>query len=100
MPTSAIDSIIFRDIFGSADMRNVWSDEFRTQQYLDFEAALARADDPPERPRRPVALASAAAALTARLVGPSGTESTPSPLTVTVVRSAAETVISSNSATA
>jgi len=43
MPTSAIDSIIFRDIFGSADMRNVWSDEFRTQQYLDFEAALARA---------------------------------------------------------
>ena len=43
MPTSAIDSVIFRDIFGDADMRRVWSDENRTQRYLDFEAALARA---------------------------------------------------------
>ena len=44
MPTSAIDSLIFRDIFGSPAMREVWSDEFRTQKYLDWEAALARAE--------------------------------------------------------
>ena len=44
MPTSAIDSILFRDIFGSPEMRKVWSDEFRTQKYLDWEAALARAE--------------------------------------------------------
>src|ERR1700677_3002982 len=43
MPTSAIDSLIFRDIFGDAEMRRIWSDENRTQRYLDFEAALARA---------------------------------------------------------
>ncbi len=44
MPTSAIDSLIFRDIFGSPAMREIWSDQFRTQKYLDFEAALARAE--------------------------------------------------------
>jgi 3-carboxy-cis,cis-muconate cycloisomerase len=44
MPTSAIDSLIFRDIFGSPAMREIWSDAFRTQKYLDFEAALARAE--------------------------------------------------------
>ena len=43
MPTSAIDSLVFRDIFGDAEMRRIWSDENRTQRYLDFEAALARA---------------------------------------------------------
>ena len=43
MPISSIDSLIFRDVFGSAAMREVWSDEFRTQKYLDWEAALARA---------------------------------------------------------
>jgi 3-carboxy-cis,cis-muconate cycloisomerase len=43
MPTSAIDSLIFRDIFGSPAMREIWSDPFRTQKYLDWEAALARA---------------------------------------------------------
>jgi 3-carboxy-cis,cis-muconate cycloisomerase len=42
MPTSAIDSLIFRDMFGSAAMREIWSDAFRTQKYLDWEAALAR----------------------------------------------------------
>jgi 3-carboxy-cis,cis-muconate cycloisomerase len=41
MPTSTIDSLIIRDIFGSPAMRRVWSDEFRTQKYLDWEAALA-----------------------------------------------------------
>jgi hypothetical protein len=44
MPTSAIDSLIFRDIFGSPAMREIWSDPFRTQKYLDWEAALARAE--------------------------------------------------------
>jgi 3-carboxy-cis,cis-muconate cycloisomerase len=44
MPTSAIDSLIFRDIFGSPAMREIWSDTFRTQKYLDCEAALARAE--------------------------------------------------------
>jgi 3-carboxy-cis,cis-muconate cycloisomerase len=44
MPTGAIDSLIFRDMFGSPAMREVWSDAFRTQKYLDWEAALARAE--------------------------------------------------------
>ena len=43
MPATIIDSAIFRDMFGSADMREVFSDERRTQYYLDIEAALARA---------------------------------------------------------
>jgi 3-carboxy-cis,cis-muconate cycloisomerase len=43
MPVSTIDSLIFRDLFGSPEMRKVWSDEYRTQMYLDWEAALARA---------------------------------------------------------
>jgi 3-carboxy-cis,cis-muconate cycloisomerase len=43
MPTSAIDSAVFRHIFGTEQMRKVWSDENRTQRYLDIEAALARA---------------------------------------------------------
>jgi 3-carboxy-cis,cis-muconate cycloisomerase len=43
MPTGTIDSIIFRDIFGTEAMRQVWSDENRVQKYLDFEAGLARA---------------------------------------------------------
>jgi 3-carboxy-cis,cis-muconate cycloisomerase len=42
MPSTVIDSSIFRDIFSAETMRNVWSDENRTQKYLDVEAALAR----------------------------------------------------------
>ncbi|HEX8374704.1 MAG TPA: 3-carboxy-cis,cis-muconate cycloisomerase [Geminicoccaceae bacterium] len=42
MPATAIDSAIFRDIFGSEAMRAVFSDERRVQYYLDIEAALAR----------------------------------------------------------
>src|SRR5437016_7826350 len=42
MPSTIIDSAIFGDIFSSEPMRNVWSDENRTQKYLDIEAALAR----------------------------------------------------------
>jgi 3-carboxy-cis,cis-muconate cycloisomerase len=42
MPTTVIDSAIFEDIFSTDPMRRVWSDENRTQKYLDIEAALAR----------------------------------------------------------
>jgi 3-carboxy-cis,cis-muconate cycloisomerase len=42
MPTTLIDSAIFEDIFSTDPMRRVWSDENRTQKYLDIEAALAR----------------------------------------------------------
>jgi 3-carboxy-cis,cis-muconate cycloisomerase len=42
MPATIIDSTIFGDIFSTAAMRRIWSDENRTQKYLDIEAALAR----------------------------------------------------------
>ncbi|HKE41766.1 MAG TPA: 3-carboxy-cis,cis-muconate cycloisomerase [Casimicrobiaceae bacterium] len=42
MPSTIIDSSIFGDIFSTAAMREVWSDENRTQKYLDIEAAIAR----------------------------------------------------------
>jgi 3-carboxy-cis,cis-muconate cycloisomerase len=42
MPATIIDSAVFGDIFSTAAMRRVWSDENRTQKYLDIEAALAR----------------------------------------------------------
>jgi 3-carboxy-cis,cis-muconate cycloisomerase len=43
MPSTLLDSAVFRDIFTTPAMRNVFSDENRVQKYLDFEAALARA---------------------------------------------------------
>ena len=43
MPSSLIDSAVFRDIFSTEAMRRAFSDENRTQKYLDFEAALAQA---------------------------------------------------------
>ena len=43
MPSTILDSAVFRDIFTTPAMRTVWSDENRVQKYLDFEAALARA---------------------------------------------------------
>jgi 3-carboxy-cis,cis-muconate cycloisomerase len=42
MPSTIVDSHIFQGIFSSDEMRAVWSDETRTQYYLDIEAALAR----------------------------------------------------------
>jgi hypothetical protein len=48
MPTTLIDSAIFGDIFSTDSMRRVWSDENRTQKYLDIESA----DDRP-RARNP-----------------------------------------------
>ncbi len=41
MRASIIDSSIFQGIFSSDEMRRVWSDENRTQKYLDVERALA-----------------------------------------------------------
>jgi 3-carboxy-cis,cis-muconate cycloisomerase len=41
MAASIIDSSIFRNIFSSEAMRQVWSDENRTAKYLDIERALA-----------------------------------------------------------
>jgi 3-carboxy-cis,cis-muconate cycloisomerase len=43
MPSTLLDSAVFRDIFTTPAMRAVWSDENRVQKYLDFEAALALA---------------------------------------------------------
>ncbi len=43
MPTSLIDSAVFRDIVSTEAMRKIFSDENRIQKYLDFEAALAHA---------------------------------------------------------
>ena len=42
MAASIIDSQVFQGIFSTDAMRQVWSDENRTQKYLDIEAALAR----------------------------------------------------------
>ena len=42
MPSTIVDSAIFGNIFSPDAMRAVWSDENRTQKYLDIEAALAR----------------------------------------------------------
>ena len=42
MASTLIDSVIFQGIFGTEAMRHVWSDENRTQKYLDIEAALAK----------------------------------------------------------
>ena len=41
MASSIIDSRIFQGLFSSDAMRAVWSDENRTQKYLDIERALA-----------------------------------------------------------
>lgn len=43
MPSTILDSAVFRNVFTTEAMREVWSDENRVQKYLDFEAALALA---------------------------------------------------------
>ncbi len=43
MAATIFDSHVFRNVFTTEAMREVWSDENRVQKYLDFEAALARA---------------------------------------------------------
>lgn len=42
MPATALDSAVFRDIFSTPEMREVFADETRTACYLEIEAALAR----------------------------------------------------------
>lgn len=42
MTSTALDSVVFRDLFSTEAMRRVFSDENRVQKYLDVEAALAR----------------------------------------------------------
>jgi 3-carboxy-cis,cis-muconate cycloisomerase len=41
MAATIIDSRIFGDIFSSAAMRQIWSDENRTAKYIEIERALA-----------------------------------------------------------
>jgi 3-carboxy-cis,cis-muconate cycloisomerase len=43
LAATTIDSAVFRDVFSTEPMRRVFSDTNRVQKYLDFEAALARA---------------------------------------------------------
>ncbi|MFN8377405.1 MAG: adenylosuccinate lyase [Anaerolineae bacterium] len=44
MPVHAIDSLFFRDLYGTPEMRAVWDDLHLLQKWLDYEAALARAE--------------------------------------------------------
>ncbi|MAS37807.1 MAG: adenylosuccinate lyase [Anaerolineaceae bacterium] len=44
MPAHVTDSLFFRDLFGSAAMRAVFDDHNLLQKWLDYEAALARAE--------------------------------------------------------
>ena len=44
MPSHVIDSAFFRDHFGTARMRAVWDDRALLQCWLDYEAALAKAE--------------------------------------------------------
>lgn len=43
MPAHVVDSIFFKDLFGTAAMRAVFDDISLLQKWLDYEAALARA---------------------------------------------------------
>ena len=43
MGSTVFDSSLFRDMFGTAEMRDVFSDETLVGRYLEAEAALARA---------------------------------------------------------
>jgi 3-carboxy-cis,cis-muconate cycloisomerase len=44
MPSSAYDSAIFRDFFGTPAMRAVFSDETLAKRYVEVEVALAQAE--------------------------------------------------------
>ena len=43
MASTVFDSALFRDLFGTAEMREIFSDEALVGRYLEAEAALARA---------------------------------------------------------
>ncbi|MFM0513995.1 3-carboxy-cis,cis-muconate cycloisomerase [Paraburkholderia sp. RL17-373-BIF-A] len=44
MASTVVDSILFRDAFGTAKMRELFSDYALVQRYIDVEVALARAE--------------------------------------------------------
>ncbi len=44
MPSHVIDSLLFQDMYGTAELRRIFSDENMVQCWLDYEAALARAE--------------------------------------------------------
>jgi adenylosuccinate lyase len=44
MPAHVIDSLFFRDLYGTPEMRAVFDDLNLLQKWLDYEAALARAE--------------------------------------------------------
>jgi 3-carboxy-cis,cis-muconate cycloisomerase len=44
MAVSALDSRIFRNIFGTQEIRDVFTDEAYTKYMMETEAALARAE--------------------------------------------------------
>lgn len=44
MAAHVIDSLYFRDLYGSAAMREIFDDHNLLQKWLDYEAALARAE--------------------------------------------------------
>ncbi len=41
MPSHMIDSVLFRDVFSTAQMRDIWDDNSIVQNWLDIEVALA-----------------------------------------------------------
>ncbi len=41
--TTVIDSQIFGNVFSTPEIAAIWSDKQRTQYYIDFEVALAKA---------------------------------------------------------
>ena len=43
MAASALDSRVFRNLFGTQEVRNLFTDEAYVQHMIDVEAALARA---------------------------------------------------------
>lgn len=44
MPVHPVDSIFFKDLYGSPEMRAIFDDTNLLQKWLDYEAALARAE--------------------------------------------------------
>ncbi|WP_432239532.1 class-II fumarase/aspartase family protein [Herbaspirillum robiniae] len=42
--STVVDSILYRDAFGTAAMRNIFSDQSLIQRYIDVEVALAKAE--------------------------------------------------------
>ncbi|GGP07871.1 adenylosuccinate lyase [Oceanobacillus neutriphilus] len=44
MSAAIYDSVLFKDLFGTEEMREIFSDSYLVQKWLDVEAALARAE--------------------------------------------------------